>query len=63
MDWHSILGSVLCIIQQVPTGQSFHVPQCMYASPTPLPDLFGNHKFFKVHESVSLLQMSSFVSL
>ena len=56
-------------IQQVPIGQSFHIPQCTYANPKrpvhlshpnhpPVP--FGKHKFFKVCESVSVLQISSF---
>ena len=32
---HRILGRVLCAIQQVPFGQSFHVPWCAYANPKP----------------------------
>ena len=55
--YHRLLGRVPCAIEQVPAGQSFHVPQCAYASPKPLvhpslppppPVLFGNGKFFKV---------------
>ena len=52
-----------------PFGHSFHIPQYAYAHPkppvhpSPLPVPFGNHKFFKVYESFSLLQISSFVSL
>ena len=34
-DYHTILGSVLCAIQQVPNGQSFHIPQCAYVNPKP----------------------------
>ena len=30
MYYYSIQGRVLCTIQQVPVGQSFHVPQCAY---------------------------------
>ena len=63
------LGRVPCAIQPIPIGQSFHIPQCAYASPKPpvhpshsSPVSFGNHKFVKVFESVSVLQISSFVS-
>ena len=28
-----VLGRVLYAVQQVPIGQSFHIPQCTYASP------------------------------
>ena len=35
IDDHGILGRALCATQQVPTGQSFHVPQCAYAIPSP----------------------------
>ena len=56
-------------IQHVPVGQSFHIPQCAYANhKSPVhpshapPGPFDNHKFFKVCESVSVLQKSSFVS-
>jgi len=67
---HRILGRVLCALQQVPIGQSFHIPQCAYPSPKPLvhsshpppPVSLGNHKFFKVCDSISVLQISSFVS-
>ena len=64
-NYHRIWGRVPCAIQQVPVGQSFHAPQCAYANPKPpvhpsAPP--GNHKFFKVCESVSTLQISSFVS-
>ena len=54
IDYHRILGRVPCAIQQVPVGQSFHIPQCAYANPKPLvrpshtPFPFGGHKFFKV---------------
>ena len=52
MDYYRILGRVLCAIQQVPVGQSFHIPQCAYACPKPpvhpfsLPVPFGKHKFY-----------------
>ena len=36
INYHKILGRVLCAIQQVLIGQSFHKPQCTYASPKPL---------------------------
>ena len=36
IDYHRILGSVLCALQQVPGGQSFHIPQCADASPKAL---------------------------
>ena len=35
IGYHRILGRVLCAIQQVPVGQTFHIPQCEYASPKP----------------------------
>ena len=35
IDYHRILGGVLCAIHQVPIGQSFHIPQCAYDSPKP----------------------------
>ena len=35
IDYHRTLGSVLCAIQQVPFGQSFHIPHCAYANPKP----------------------------
>jgi len=61
--------SSLCSIAG-PIDQPCHIPQCAYASPKPPvhpsqipPAPFGNHKFvFKVHECVSVLQISSFVS-
>ena len=59
------LDGVPCVIQQVPVGQSFHIPQCAYVNPKLtvhplLPICFGIHKFvFTVCESV--LQISSFV--
>ena len=68
IDYPMILGRVPHAIQQVPIGQSFHIPQCAYTSPkppdypSPSPISFGNHKFvFKVCESISVLQISSFV--
>ena len=68
IDYQRILGRVPCALQQVPVGQSFHIPQRAYASPKPpvhpfpLPVPFGNHKFvFKVYGCVSVLQISSFV--
>ena len=33
MYYHRILGRVLSAIQQVPFGQTFHIPQCAYGSP------------------------------
>ena len=66
INYHRIQGRVLCAIQQVPDGQSFHITQWVYASSKPQffppqPDHFGNPKFvFKVCESVSVLQISSF---
>ena len=30
IDYLKILGTVPCVIQQVPTGQSFHIPQYAY---------------------------------
>lgn len=53
-----ILGSIPCVIQQVPVSQSPQIPQCALANlkprsipppppPPPLPPvLFGNHEFF-----------------
>ena len=35
IDHHRTLGGVLCAIQQVSIGQSFHMPQCAYANPKP----------------------------
>ena len=32
MDYHRILGRVLCAAWQVPIGQSFHKPECAYAN-------------------------------
>ena len=63
------MGTVLYAIEQVPFGQSSHIPQCAYANPQlpvhpyspPVP--FGNYMFFKVCESVSVLQIDSFVSI
>ena len=69
IDRHRILGRVLCAMQQVPISQSFHIPRCAYANPRPPVHLshpppvpFGNHKLFKVCESVSVLHISSFAS-
>ena len=71
IDYHRILDRVPCAIQQVPIGQSFHIPQFVCTNPTPPvcpsphpppPVPFGNGKFFKACESVSVLQISSFVS-
>lgn len=33
IDHHRPLGRALCAIPQVPTGQSFHIHQCVHASP------------------------------
>lgn len=30
VDYHRIFGRIPCAIRQVPTGQSFHRPQCAY---------------------------------
>ena len=66
-----MLGRVLCAIQQVPVGQSFHMPQRAYANPKPLvhpshptppPVPFGNYKLFTVCESDSVPQISLFAS-
>ena len=70
VDYHRILGRVPCAVQQVPIGQPFHIPQYAYANPKtsvhpspPTPVPFGNHQFvYNVCESVSVLQISSFVS-
>ena len=71
VDYHRIPDRVLCAIQQVPIGQSVCVSRWAYANPKPpvhpshpTPDLspFGNHKFFKICESVSILQKCLFVS-
>ena len=35
IDYHRISGRILCARQQVPTGQSFHRPQCAYVSSDP----------------------------
>ena len=35
IDYHRIFGRVPSAIQQVPIGQSFHIPQCAPASPKP----------------------------
>ena len=63
-----ILGRVPCAIYQVPAGESFHTPQCAYASPkfpvhpSPLLVPCDNFKFvFKVCESVTILQINSLV--
>ena len=34
-DYHRISGRVLRALQQIPTGQPFHISQCAYASPKP----------------------------
>ena len=67
IDYHRIWGRVLCAVQKVPVGQSFHRPQCARANPKPPVHpptlvLFGDHTFFKVCESVSVLQISLSVS-
>ena len=66
IGYHRILGRVPCAVQQVFTGQSFHIPQWASANPkapvhpSPQPVLFGTLKFvFKICESVSLLHISS----
>ena len=60
IDDHRIFGRVPCAIQQVPTGQSFHIPQCAYSIPSPhsichapthTPVPFGNCKCSKVCNS------------
>lgn len=66
-DDQRILGGGLCAVQQVPVAQSFRGPQCAYANPTPpvsplSPVPFGDHKFVKASESVSVLKIRSFVS-
>ena len=33
LPWNIVWS--LCAIEQVPVGQSFHIPQCAYANPTP----------------------------
>ena len=66
-----MLGRVPCAVQQVPVGQSFPIGQCACANPqTPpsilllLPVPFGTHNFVsKVSDSVSVLQVSSYVIL
>ena len=35
IDYHRILSRVLCAIQQVPIGQSLHIPQWAYVNPKP----------------------------
>ena len=66
IDAHRISGRALCAVQQVPAGQSFHRPQgaCANSNPQFIPLLlpFGNHMYLKVCESVSVPQISSFVS-
>ena len=70
VDYHRLLGRVLCTTKQVLVGQPFHVPSVHMPVQTPSPSQppspvpFGNHKFvFKVCESVSFLQINSFVAL
>ena len=53
IDYHSILNRVSWTVQQVPVGQSFHIPQCVYANPKPpvhpphlQPVPFANHSLF-----------------
>ena len=69
IDYHQMLARVPWVIQKIPVGQSFHIPQCICISQsqTPSPSSpwlvsFGNHKFFQFWESVSVPQISSFVS-
>ena len=69
-DYHRILGRVLCAIQQVPVGHSFHIPQCAHAYPKPpvhpshpSPVPYGNHKFvFKVSFFPSISPLLSLFS-
>ena len=35
INHHGILGRAACAIQQVPLGQSFHIPQCTYTNSKP----------------------------
>ena len=35
IDYHRILGRILCAIQQIPVGQSFNKPQCAHTNPKP----------------------------
>ena len=35
IDYHRIVGGVLCAVRQVLAGQSFHGPQSAYANPKP----------------------------
>ena len=35
IDNHGIFSRVLFVTQQVPVGQSFHIPLCAYANPKP----------------------------
>ena len=54
IDDHRTLGRVLCALQQVPVGQSFHRPQGAHASPNPHPpsSLFIPSSLFVVSSSV-----------
>ena len=66
LDYHRILGRVLCAIQQILVGQSFHVPQHAYAIPNPpSPFLPSPHMSpcvtISFSKSVSILQISSFI--
>ena len=70
IDYHRILGRVLCAIQQVPIVQSFHVAQYAYTNPKPIvhPHPYPTHlsplvtiRFFKVCEFASVLQINSFI--
>ena len=64
IDYHRILGRVLCAIQHVLIGQSFHIPQCAYTNPKPTahPSLFHLYPLviitFSVCESVSVQKIS-----
>ena len=68
INHHRLLDRVPCAVQQVPIGQSLHIPQCADANPKPPvcpshpPVPFVNHKCFKVcGGSVSVPQISLFV--
>ena len=54
-DYHRIRGSVPFAIQQIPIGQSFRIPQCVYASHKPpvhpFPPVCSYIEVIEFHES------------
>ena len=64
IDYHWILGRVLCLYSRSPLANCSYSSVCICQSQTLSPAFspicFGYHKFFKVCQSISVLQISSF---